>query len=96
MSHVMKKKSKNAARHLLPHFLKKNYLLRSIEKLDQERKVQVLRDLVKTSPPTKVHVPLYRTYPYNGHHSFVRLNHGNTRMVSTLSIVVRPQTSRDS
>jgi len=55
ITHVIKKKTKYAARYLLPP------PLLSIEKLDQESKVKVLRDLVKTSPQTKVRVPLTPT-----------------------------------
>jgi len=95
MSHVTKKKSNNAARNLLSPPLKKNYLLHSIEKLDQERKVQVLRDLVKTSPSTKVHVPLGPTHTMVIVLLFVSTT-TTQKWWSTLSIVVRQQTSRDS
>lgn len=55
---LMKKRMKRDERHLLPPFVKKNPIERYLDRLEHERKVDALRDLAQSPPPTKVIVPV--------------------------------------
>lgn len=55
---LMKKRMKHVDRHLLPPFVKKNPIERYLDRLEHEQKVDVLRDLAQSPPPTKVIVPV--------------------------------------